>query len=144
MKIISTLLFLIAIVIHSSAQDKAGVERACLDYLEGFYEGDTVKIARSFKHTLYKIGYWKGKDASAYAFDGQMTYQQAIKYAMNVKAKGNFAKPDAPKKVEVLDVMDQIASAKITAWWGVDYLLLSKSDNKWLIEEVLWQGPLKK
>ena len=79
-----------------------------------------------------------------YEADGQMTFRQAIKYAENVKAKNNFAKADSPKRVEVLDVLDQIAAAKVTAWWGWDYVLLSKQTDRWIIEQVLWQGPLKK
>ena len=71
-----------------------------------------------------------------------MTYKQAIAYAKNVQAKKNFAKADAPRKVEILDALDQIAAAKVTAWWGVDYILLSKRDDKWIIEQVLWEGPL--
>jgi len=43
----------------------------------------------------------------------------------------------------VLDVMNAIASAKVTGWWGYDYILLSKQNDKWMIEEVLWKGPLK-
>lgn len=128
----------------SSAQDKAGIEKACLNYLEGFYEGDTTKLADALKPSLYKYGYWKNKNTGNYDPDGQMTYQQAINYAKNVMAKKNFAKADAPKKVQVLDVMNTIAAAKVTAWWGVDYILLAKQNGKWMIDQVLWEGPLSK
>jgi hypothetical protein len=73
-----------------------------------------------------------------------MTYREALNYAKNVSEKKNFAKADAPKKVEVLDIMNTIAAAKVTAWWGVDYILLAKQDDKWIIEQVLWEGPLQK
>lgn len=124
--------------------EKTKVERACLDYIEGFYEGDTLKLARSLKPSLYKFGYWRSNKTGLYEADGQMTFRQAIKYAENVKAKNNFAKADSPNKVEVLDVMDQIAAAKVTAWWGWDYILLAKQGDRWIIEQVLWQGPPKK
>lgn len=127
-----------------SDNDKAGVERACLNYLEGFYEGDTLKLIASLQPSLYKLGFWKDKATGKYKKDGYMTYEQAIKYAKNVLEKKRFPKPDAPKKVEVLDVMPAIAAAKVTGWWGVDYMLLSKTGDKWMIEEVLWQGPLEK
>jgi hypothetical protein len=64
-----------------------------------------------------------------------------LDYAKNVLAKKNFAKSDSPKKVEVLDIGNTIASAKVTAWWGIDYVLLSKQGDKWVIEQVLWEGP---
>lgn len=129
---------------YSQNPDKAQVERACLDYIEGFYQGDTSKLVRSLKPSLYKFGYWKNDSTGKYAPDGQMTYQQAINYAKRVLERKNFAKETAPKKVEILDVMNTIASAKITAWWGVDYILLAKQNDKWMIEQVLWEGPLNK
>lgn len=123
--------------------EKAKIERACLDYIEGFYEGDTVKLIRALKPTLYKFGYWQDKNTGKYAPDGQMTWRQALDYAKRVSDKKNFAKPGSPKKVEVLDIMNSIAAAKVTAWWGVDYILLAKRDDKWMIDQVLWEGPLK-
>ena len=127
-----------------SAQDKENVERACLNYIEGFYEGDTTKLIAALKPTLYKIGYWKNDKTGNYDFDGQMTWRQALDYAKRVLEKKGFAKADAPKKVEVLDIMKTTAAAKVTAWWGIDYILLSKQNGKWMIEEVLWEGPLEK
>src|SRR5688572_12932886 len=126
----------------SMAQDtKQKIERACLDYIEGFYEGDSTKLIRSLKPSLYKFGYWKNKTTGVYEPDGSMSYRQALDYSKNVLAKKNFAKPDAPKKVEILDIGNSIASAKVSAWWGIDYILLAKQGDQWMIEQVLWEGP---
>ncbi|HEX6848890.1 MAG TPA: nuclear transport factor 2 family protein [Chitinophagaceae bacterium] len=141
MKKIIFLLIAFALVTSLRAQEKEKVERACLNYIEGFYEGDTTKLVAALKPSLYKIGYWKNKNTGAYDFDGQMTYRDAMNYAKGVLDKKNFAKSDAPKKVEVLDLGNSIASAKVTAWWGIDYILLSKHGDKWIIEQVLWEGP---
>ena len=46
---------------------------------------------------------------------------------------------DAPKEVVIFDMTDQIATAKLTAWWGIDYMHLAKYDGKWKIVNVLWQ-----
>jgi Putative lumazine-binding len=139
------ILFLSLVVKFAAAQSpKEKVERACLDYVEGFYEGDTVKLIKSLKPSLYKFGYWKNKTTNIYESDGQMTYREALDYAKKVFEKKNFPKAGAPKKVEVLDIMNTIASAKVTAWWGVDYVLLSKQGDEWMIEQVLWEGPLQK
>lgn len=143
-KIILTLIVCLFLKPAFSQDDKAKVERACLDYLEGFYEGDTAKLIRSLKPGLYKFGYWKNKNTGIYESDGQMTYRQAIDYARRVQEKKNFAKTGSPKKVELLDLMHSIAAAKVTAWWGVDYILLAKQGDAWMIEQVLWEGPLEK
>lgn len=145
MRKLSLILLLCLVVKLSAAQEaKEKVERACLDYLEGFYEGDTAKLIRSLKPTLYKFGYWKNKTTSNYDPDEHMTYAEALAYAKKVMEKKSFPKPGAPKKIEVLDIMNTIAAAKVTAWWGVDYILLAKKDERWMIEQVLWEGPLQK
>ena len=151
----SIAVFLLCLIAKfSNAQDaRQKVERACLDYLEGFYEGDTAKLVRSLQPSLYKYGFWKDDKSGKYNPDGHMTYREAVDYAKKVFALKKTGNADVIKKtevrniikkVEILDIMNCIASAKITAWWGIDYILLSKQDDKWMIEEVLWEGPLQK
>lgn len=143
-KAICVLLFCFLVKSSFAQSAKEEIERACLDYIKGFYEGDTVKLIRSQKPSLYKFVYWKSKTTNNYDPDGQMTFRQTLDYAKKVIEKKNFVNQDAPKKVEVLDIMNTIASAKVTAWWGVDYILLSKKDNQWTIKQVLWEGALQK
>lgn len=119
------------------------IERACLDYLEGFYEGDTSKLIRSLNPAFYKFGYWQDEKTGNYQKAGNMSWRKAIDYAKRFFDKKDFPKANAPKKVEVLDVMNTIAEAKVTAWWGVDYILLAKQEGKWRIDQVIWEGPLK-
>ena len=45
------------------------------------------------------------------------------------------------ERLLIFDVQDQTASAKLTAWWGTDYLLLAKQKGRWMILDVLWQSP---
>ncbi len=136
--------FIIISNIVAAQSAKENVSKACLNYIEGFYEGDTSKLIKCLLPSLHKFGYWKDKTSGNYAPDGYMTYRQALDYAKKVFDKKHFAKQDAPKKVEVLDIQNTIASAKVTAWWGIDYVLLSKQNNAWMIEQVLWEGPLQK
>lgn len=128
--------------INAQDADYDQIEKTCNDYLDGFYLGDTIKIKQCLSESLYKIGYIKNKEVNDYIFEGQMTYQDAIKYSKHVLDRKAFVSEKAPRKVEVLDVMNFIAVAKITAWWGVDYVLLINEDNGWIIQEVLWEGPL--
>lgn len=139
MKSLFTVVFLIwATACFAQTND---VRAAVLDYVEGFYEGDTVKLKRSVSANLYKYGYWRDAKSGKYGGE-QMTFRQAVDYTKVVMAKKKFAKADAPKNITILDTEEQVAVAKLTAWWGIDYLLLAKHDGKWMIEQVLWQGPL--
>jgi len=144
-KVIFTLFFFMCLwqVEAQKITDIRKIEQTCLNYIEGFYEGDSTKIIRSIKPTLYKFGYWKNKSTGIYDDDGHMTFEQAINYSNTVFREKHFAKPNAPKIVNVLDIGNHIAAAKITAWWGVDYVLLSRYNDDWLIEQVLWEGPLE-
>lgn len=121
-----------------SAGDRAAVERAALDYIEGLYEGDPTKIERSVHPTLTKLGFQR-EDASADYAESPMTYEELIGFARWVKDSGNYPDASAPKEVRVLDVQDQTAAVKIRAWWGTDYMHLAKIDGSWMILHVLWQ-----
>ena len=125
---------------NSSTRDTDAVRRAALDYVEGFYEGDTAKLVRALRPEMYKYGFWRDSATSPYR-GSQMTFAQALAYANRVKTRNTPAPASAPKVVQVLDVMDQTASVKLTAQWGIDYLLLAKYDGRWMISHVLWQGP---
>ena len=143
--ILSTFMMLLVInFTNAQTTDKQGVEKACMNYIEGFYEGDQEKLKASVQPTLNKFGFWKSKETGEYKQQNYMTFEKALGYAKNVKEKKQFSKADAPKKVQVLDISNSIAVAKVTAFWGVDYMLLSKREDKWMIEQVIWEGPLEK
>lgn len=141
MKKALTLLFALHVVCaFAQTSDSILVHRAALDYLEGFYEGDTLKLQRSLSPELHKYGYYKSKSGQ---YEGdKMSFADAIAFAKKVLEKKRFPKPDAPKQVFVLEVQEQIACVKVVAWWGMDYLLLAKHGETWHIEQVIWQGPL--
>jgi hypothetical protein len=126
-----------------SASERDAVRQAVLDYVEGFYEGDSTKHLRSIRPEVYKYGFSIPRDSSKYQGQ-QMTWTGFLNYTRNVRANNRFAPATAPKQIEIYDVLDQTASAKLTASWGVDYLLLAKFDGKWMITHVLWQTPPKK
>jgi len=139
---IMALVFTASPALAQSAADRAAVERAVLDYVEGFYEGDSVKLARSIMPEVNKYGYYIPRDSTGYA-GSAMPWPEFFAYARRVRENNRQAPATAAKTVEIFDVLDQTASAKLTAFWGVDYLLLAKRDGKWMIRQVMWQTPPK-
>ncbi len=117
--------------------DKEAVRQAALDYVEALYNAEPARIERSVHPNLVKRGFYKENAASPYA-EMPMTYEQLVRLA------GNWNKEKkrdiSIKDVAVLDVLDQTAAAKVTAAWGIDYLLLGKYDGRWKITEILWQS----
>ena len=124
-----------------SSSDSVAIRRALLDYIEGFYEGDSAKLMRSVRPEVYKIGFYRPADSTRYGAPIQMTWKGFLDYAGRVKARNQPPAADAPKGVQLLDVLDQTASGKVTAWWGTDYMLLGRFDGKWMVTHVLWQSP---
>ena len=126
-----------------TAADSAGVRAAVLDYVEAIYRVDTARIVRSVRPEMAKRGYYIPRNQTAYA-NSPMTYAQLIEVAKTFNAKGNVNAETAAKDVVILDIMDQTASIKLVASWGVDYMHLAKYDGRWMIVNVLWQTPPKR
>ncbi len=123
-----------------TADDRDAVRRAVLDYVEGFYEGDTAKLVRSVRHDVEKFGFYVPRDSSSHVGEG-MAWPEFLAYARAVRERGTLAPSDAPKEITIFDVLDQTASAELSAWWGTDYMLLARYDGRWMVRMVLWQGP---
>ena len=116
------------------------VRRAALDYLDGFYTGDSTLHVRSVRPEVYKFGFSRDRETGEYR-GSQMTWPRFHAFTSRVRANNQQAPATAPKEVQIFEVLDQTASAKVTAWWGIDYLLLGKFDGRWMITHVLWQSP---
>ena len=127
-----------ATVREAAAAEHDAVERAVLDYVEAIYDVKPELIERSVHPDLTKFGFWRESADQPYQ-SAAMTYEQLHALAAEYNRDGSRVPEDAPKEVQVLDVLDQTASAKLTASWGIDYMQLAKFDGKWKILHVLWQ-----
>jgi hypothetical protein len=140
MKQTMLILFLIIGAGIAAQDDKQRVNNAVTDYVDAFYFGDTTKILRSISPGVVKYGYYRKKNETIY--NGEpMSFREMLDYATSVGKRKNPNADKLVKKIEVLDCQDQTASAKLTAWWGTDYILLAKLNGKWMITHVLWQSP---
>ena len=142
MRLVLPLLALLALPLTADAQtaaDSAGVRPAVMDYVEGIYRVDTARIVRSVRPEMAKRGYYIPRNQTAYT-NSPMTYAQLINVARTFNAKGQLNAETAVKQVTILDILDQTASAKLVADWGIDYLHLAKYDGQWMIVNVLWQS----
>ena len=122
----------------TQSKDRKAVERAVLDYVEGVYKVKPDYIKRSVHEDLAKFGFYREKAEDPYKMH-PMTFEGLVSLAGNYNADGHIP-DDAPKKVQILDLLDQTASVKLTAEWGIDYMHLAKYDGTWKIVQVLWQS----
>lgn len=120
-----------------SATDEEQVRRACLDYAESAYLMKPEYIEKSVHPEVVKVGYIRRGDAEEYGVH-PMNHQQLKDLVAKWNESGRFG-PDSRKDVEVLDLSDATACAKLSAEWGVDYFNLAKFDGRWQIIQVIWQ-----
>ena len=117
--------------------DREAVRLAALDYVEGVYNVQPDRIERSVHPSLVKRGFYKDKADGPYN-ESPMTYEQLVRLAGNWNKEGK--RDTSIKEVAVLDVLDQTAVAKVTAQWGIDYMLLAKYGDRWKITQIVWQS----
>lgn len=134
--------FVFFTALNGSAQssDRDLVYQAVEDYVDALYLVQPEKITRSVHPGLTKKGYWRKTETESYGPEQTMTFQQLFDLAGKWNANGKLPK-NAPRKIEIFDVQDQTASAKLTAQWGTDYFQLARYNGKWMIVNVLWQSP---
>ncbi|MDX1395775.1 MAG: nuclear transport factor 2 family protein [Gemmatimonadota bacterium] len=123
-----------------ATDDTEAIEAAALDYIEGFYTGDADRLRRSVRPEVTKYGFARRSADQPYQ-GSAMPFEEMLAYAEHVRTSGDTAPADAPKEVEILDAMDQIAVVKVTAFWGSDYLQMAKYEGRWMILHVIWQTP---
>jgi hypothetical protein len=121
-----------------AAQDREAVKQAALDYVEGVYTVKPERIQKSVHPTLDKRGFYRKAPGAPYV-QSPMTFDQLVELSKTWNKEGK--RDTSVKTVTVLDVLDQTAVAKVTASWGVDYMLLGKFDGTWKITQILWQSP---
>lgn len=132
-------LVILPAALGAQQRDTAGVTAAAADYLDGFYEGDSTKHVRSIHPSVYKYGFSRSNSGEYRGM--QMQWPAFHAFANRVKAGQVKTPANAPRVIEVLDVADQTAAVKVTAWWGIDYLLMARTDGRWMTYHVMWQSP---
>jgi hypothetical protein len=120
--------------------EKDAVRQAAMNYIEALYQAKPELIEKSVHPDLSKRGYFRKKGEQTFSNE-PMSYQQLHDLAGKWNKDGKRPLDNAPKEVVVYEVLNQTASAKVTAFWGIDYMHLAKYDGNWKIVNILWQEP---
>jgi hypothetical protein len=119
------------------SSDRRAIERAVLDYVDALYEVKPELVDRAVHAALAKRGFVRN-DQGAYR-ELTMSFDELRALAATWNARRGVDPRTAPKQVIILDMLDQTASAKLVASWGIDYMHLAKYDGQWKVVNVLWQ-----
>jgi hypothetical protein len=120
-----------------TAADSAGIRKAALDYLEGYYTGDAARMERALHPDLAK------RIVRTNPANGRSALENmsAMTLVLITRAMAqNPAPPEARRaEVTILDVFGSSASVRVDAAQWVDYLHLGKLNGEWRIVNVLWE-----
>ena len=116
--------------------DEEAIRKAALDYIEGWYEGNSERMERALHPELAKRIVRTNPQGQS-RFDSM----SALALVQGVKRGGGKQTPKEKqiKEVVILDVYENAASVKIVASDWIDYLHIAKFNGRWVIVNVLWE-----
>jgi hypothetical protein len=120
-----------------SAADSAAVRATAMDYIEGWYAGDPVRMERALHPELAK----RVVTTDSKTGRSQLESIGAMTLILRPRAGGGMHTPAErqQKDFRILDMFANAAVAKIIASDWVDYLELAKWNGRWVIVNVLWE-----
>lgn len=140
-------ILVLAISANSFSQEKElavkKVTEAASNYINTFYKADTTLAYKSVHPKLRKVGWWFNNKKDQYSNASEMSFDRLISLAKRWNVKGDRANEKSIHEVEILDVCDKIAVAKVTAVWGIDYLNMVNTREGWKIINIVWQSKPK-
>jgi hypothetical protein len=112
-------------------EDRAAIQQAAHDYIEGWYFGDAARMERALHQRLAKRRITPEGEVWQVDKDWMV--------AATGDGRGKIEHPEQGRKdVIILDLSDSMASVKVISEAFVDYLHLIKEAGEWRIVNVLW------
>jgi hypothetical protein len=119
------------------SDDLRAIEQVVLDYIEGFYGGDAVRMESALHPELAKRIARRDPESGR----DYLSEMSALALTQLTRQKTDRPTPAAQRQQEIVvfDVFENAASAKMIASTWVDYLHLSRINGRWVIVNVLWE-----
>ncbi len=119
-----------------SAADSAAIRATALDYVEGWYTADTVRMARAVHPDLVKRIVQTGPDGRS-----RIDQMDAAGLVANTGRGGGKGTPleRQQKDVVILDIFQNAASVRATMSGWIDYMQMARFNGRWVIINVLWE-----
>lgn len=136
-------LFIFFITFSALSQDFSKehneIKKVTLGYIENFFENNTDNMLTFLHPELAKRGISKKRGSQELFFENL----PLEKLKKMLKKKKKLPKDKQKNHVEILDVFHNTASIKLTTGYPgkmnwIEYIHLSKIDNKWLITNIIW------
>ena len=116
-------------VTTQATEERSAIEQAALDYYEGWFDGDAVRMERALHPNLVKRR--AGEEL------GMTTKERMVELTRRGEGKGDAA--DRRLDIEIEDVNGDIASVTVRSAPYYEYLHLVRTREGWKIANVLFQ-----
>jgi putative lumazine-binding protein len=119
--------------VNNPHNESQAVHATVADYIESYYAGDAVRMEKSL-HPHYLKHVIKTSDGSL-----KMTEKTGLQMVQDVRSHGpsDLPKSEQTEQITVLDVSEDMASAKLVTSHWVDYMTLAKWKGEWKIVSVV-------
>lgn len=130
-------ILIIGNMFSQTRSDTMKIKMCSLDYIEGWYNGDTSRMEKALHPDLVKMQLANLKQTNGYVINA-VSKSNMIEYT-----KAGFGKATPREKIKneiiILDIYEDIASVRLTSYDYVDYLQLVKCSGEWKILTVVWK-----
>lgn len=123
--------------IKAQSEDEKAVKAIALDYIEGWYEADTVRMANALSPELIKRGFLISHKTNKLV-KREANYSKMLEWT-GKKINELKDNPNLQIEVEVIEVGKNIAMVKTTSPHFIDFLHLGRFDGKWKIYNAIWE-----
>jgi hypothetical protein len=129
-------LFIPAHAAAQSAADSAAIRETAMDYMMGWYTGDTLRMGRALHPELAKRIVRVGQDGTP-----QLSNMGAAQLLAGTRRGFGKETPVDQRKADpvILDIFGNTASVRATMHNWIDYMHMAKWNGRWVIVNVLWE-----
>ncbi|MFL5679959.1 MAG: nuclear transport factor 2 family protein [Chloroflexota bacterium] len=114
---------------------EAAIRATCLDYFEGWFDGDPLRMDRALHEVLAKHAFGQGPDRSGVDV---ITKDDMIEATRRGLGRSRDL-PDRAIRIDIASVSGDMASVVAHSAVYVEYLLLARTGEGWKITSALWR-----
>ena len=123
------------------AQDSLAIRETVLNYIEGWEDGDTIRMTKALHTKLAKRGIVPSQNGNVTDLL-RANYTEMVNWTASRK---NLPKENSGEIViKIYEIGKNIADVKCVSKDYIDFLHLARIDNQWKILNVIWEFNEKK
>lgn len=135
-----SLLLLLPTYVMAQASDRDAVDQVMQTFMRAYTTADNARAKQVFRSDGVMIGYSAARGSGLVTRTGEQ-------FAEGFNGKPAANESQRKRSYEIVDIAHNLAAVRVTldypGWDGVDYVVLLKTDGKWMIMSKSWTGQAK-